>query len=256
MVEDILRELIELSRGLGQPELDYCILGEGNTSARADGSSFWVKASGAELRCADASSFVRVDMGRVLALLEGPDLSDQAIKEALEAARLDPAATGRPSVETVLHAACLALEGVRFVGHTHPTAINAILCSQQAEEATRGRLFPDEIVACGPASVFVPYTDPGLPLALEVGRRIEGYLQDYGEAPKVILMQNHGCIALGPTRASVENATFMLVKTARVILGTYALGGPKFLSEELVDYIYARPDEKYREALLAAIKQG
>jgi hypothetical protein len=38
----------------------------------------------------------------------------------------------------------------------------------------------------------------------------------------------------------------MYVKTARVILGTYALGGPHFLSQSAVDRIHTRPDEDYR----------
>ena len=36
MSEDILTQLVALSNRLGQPELEYAILGEGNTSARAD----------------------------------------------------------------------------------------------------------------------------------------------------------------------------------------------------------------------------
>jgi rhamnose utilization protein RhaD (predicted bifunctional aldolase and dehydrogenase) len=252
MADDTLRELVELSLQLGRPELDYCILGEGNTSARADEGSFWVKASGAELARADASSFVRVDMGRVLALLEGPELSDQAIKEALEAARLDPAAAGRPSVETVLHAACLSLEGVRFVGHTHPTAVNALTCSLAFEEAFTGRLFPDEIVLCGPASLLVPYTDPGLPLARAVRGRLAAYLEEYGEPPKVILLQNHGLFALGRSAREVAAITAMAVKAARVLLGTYAAGGPRFLPPEAVARIHTRPDEAYRRRKLGA----
>jgi hypothetical protein len=36
MVNEILRQLITLSNNLGRPELDYAIMGEGNTSARVD----------------------------------------------------------------------------------------------------------------------------------------------------------------------------------------------------------------------------
>ena len=41
-----MRELVEMSRYLGDPGKGYAILGEGNTSARIDGDSFYVKASG------------------------------------------------------------------------------------------------------------------------------------------------------------------------------------------------------------------
>ena len=39
-------------------------------------------------------------------------LSDDETRQALQAAKLDPAASAHPSVETVLHALCLALPGV------------------------------------------------------------------------------------------------------------------------------------------------
>ena len=118
----------------------------------------------------------------------------------------------------------------------------------QVEEAIAGRLFPDEIVYCGPAPVYIPYTDPGLPLARRVRAEIDRYLDEYGEVPKVILMQNHGLIALGRTAAEVENITAMAVKAARVLLGSYALGGPHFLSPAAVERIHTRPDELYRRA--------
>jgi rhamnose utilization protein RhaD (predicted bifunctional aldolase and dehydrogenase) len=243
---ETLTEVIGMSRTLGHPALDYVILGEGNSSARIDGETFWVKASGAEMRTIEAGGFVQVRFDGVLSLLETGHLGDAEVKARLEAARVDPEASARPSVETVLHALALKLDGVNFVGHTHPTAVNAILCSKKAEEAVAGRLFPDEIVYCGPAPVYVPYTDPGVPLALAIRDAIDRYLDEYHENPKVILMRNHGLIALGKTASEVENITAMFVKTARVILGAYALGGPHFMSAEAVARIHSRPDEQYR----------
>ena len=79
---DILEQLVELSNNLGQPEHDYAILGEGNTSARVDEQTFWVKASGTELRTITAGGFVQVSFKRALAMLNGPELSDQKVKKA------------------------------------------------------------------------------------------------------------------------------------------------------------------------------
>ena len=176
----------------------------------------------------------------------GGNLDDEQVRAGLLAARMDPAATARPSVETILHALALQVRGVNFVGHTHPTAVNAILCSAGAEEAIAGRLFPDEIVYCGPAPVYVPYTDPGLPLARAVSAGIHRHLDEHGLPPKVVLMQNHGLIALGKTATEVVNITAMYVKAARVLLGTYALGGPHFMSQAAATRIHTRPDELYR----------
>ncbi len=247
---EILTQLITLSNNLGQPANDYVILGEGNTSVRVDDTSFFVKASGTEMRTIGPAGFVQVRFEPILALLDGPDLSDEAVKQALIEAKVDPQAQGHPSVETALHALCLQLPGVNFVGHTHPTAINRLTCSAAFETAISGRLFPDEIVVCGPAPVIIPYTDPGLPLAREVRQRINAYLDTYGERPKTILMQNHGFIALAGTAQQVENITAMAVKAARILVGAYALGGPRFMSPEAVRRIHTRPDEHYRQRII------
>jgi rhamnose utilization protein RhaD (predicted bifunctional aldolase and dehydrogenase) len=239
-----------MSQNLGNPANDYVILGEGNTSARADEQSFWVKASGTQLRTIGPEGFVQVNFGPVLAMLDSPDLSDEEVKQALTEAKLDPAAPGHPSVETAMHAACLQLPGVNFVGHTHPTAVNMITCSAAFETAVNGRSFPDEIVMCGPAPVVIPYVDPGLPLAREIKRRIDIFIDAYGELPKVIMMQNHGLVALAATAQQVENITAMAVKAARILVGTYALGGPRFLPPAVIDRIHTRPDEHYRQRII------
>lgn len=242
----VLQQLVEMSNRLGDPALDYAILGEGNTSARADAETFWVKASGTELRTMQADDFVLMRFDRVLELLDAGDLDDAALKARLDAAKVERGVSARPSVETVLHALALQLEGVNFVGHTHPTAVNALLCSTCAEEAVAGRLFPEEIVYCGPASVYVPFTPPGLPLARAVRERIGCYLDEYGETPKLILMQNHGLIALGASARDVEATTAMAVKAARIRLGALALDGLCPLSKEAVTFIHTWPAERYR----------
>lgn len=249
---ELLDQLVTMSRSLGDPANDYVILGEGNSSAKIDADSFWVKASGTELRTISAAGFVQVSFDRTKAMLVGPELSDSQVRQALADAKIDPAAPGHPSVETVLHAACLDLEGVNFIGHTHPTAINMLTCSVAFDEAFAGRLFPDEIVVCGPAPVLIPYTDPGLPLAREVYRRIHRYIDTYGELPKVLHLQNHGLFVLAGTAKQVENITAMMVKTARILVGVYALGGPHFMTPENVARIHTRPDEHYRQKILGA----
>jgi rhamnose utilization protein RhaD (predicted bifunctional aldolase and dehydrogenase) len=244
--EEILEKLIAMTRSLGEAHKDYVILGEGNSSARIDEETFWVKVSAAKMGTIGPEGFVEVRFDRILDMLEGGGLSDEEVKEGLMAAKVDPNAPGRPSVETMLHALALTGGGVAFVGHTHPTAVNAILCSKRAEEAISGRLFPDEVVVCGPAPAYVPYTDPGLPLARQVRQVLEEYAEKYGEAAKVIVIQNHGLIALGRSTDQVEYITDMYVKTCRVLLGTYALGGPNFMSQQAVERIHSRPDIMHR----------
>jgi rhamnose utilization protein RhaD (predicted bifunctional aldolase and dehydrogenase) len=250
MPSDALQALVTLSNRLGNPGLDYVIMGEGNTSARADAQTFWVKASGYELRTITAEGLIRVAFDKVLGLLNGGAMSDKVVEDGLNAAKVDPEITAHPSVETLLHAICLNLEGVNFVGHTHPTAVNMLTCSAAFNTAFNGRLFPDEIVVCGPAPILVPYTDPGVPLARKVKELIDDYLNRFGISPRVILIQNHGMIALGRDATHVENITAMMVKTARILQGAIAAGGPHFMPPKEVERIHGRPDEHYRQRLL------
>lgn len=246
---EILGELVRMSAYLGKPENDYVILGEGNTSAKA-GEFFFVKASGRYLADSSAQAFVKVDHKKALDVLDQGDLSDDQIKDALLAACADPSAGVRPSVETTFHAFLLTLLDVNFVGHTHPTAVNSLMCSVNAEKILSGRIFPDEIVYCGVAPMYVPYIDPGLGLAREIRRRTQRFHEDHGVYPKVILIQNHGLIALGKTAHEVEAITAMWCKTCRVLMGACAFGGINYFTRENVDRIFSRPDEHYRKQQL------
>jgi rhamnose utilization protein RhaD (predicted bifunctional aldolase and dehydrogenase) len=244
--QEILGQLVAMSRALGDPGRDYVILGEGNTSARVDDERMYVKASGARLEDITAEGFALVARSKVLAMLDGGALDDAEVERGLRESLVDPASPRRPSVETLLHAFMLGLDGVNFVGHTHPTAVNAILCSREGMRALAGRVYPDEIVVCGMAPVLVDYVDPGVPLARAVRDATQRYSEERGYRPQAVLIQNHGLIALGATPMQVEAVTATWVKTARIITGAMAFGGPRHLSEEHVRRICTRPDEAYR----------
>jgi len=241
---DALDELVRLSRELGNPAHDYVILGEGNTSVMADEGSFWVKASGTQLIEADRDSFVRVRSGPILESLLSGTMDDGQVKQLLTSSTVE--GNRAPSIETFLHALCLQFDGVRFVGHTHPTVALGLLASQHSRELFCGSLFPDQIVLLGPRYVYVPYEDPGLPLALSVQREIDAFVSREQRIPRVILMENHGVIALGESASAVLNITQMLVKTCRILAGTLAAGGPRWLTEANVERIDQRPDELAR----------
>jgi rhamnose utilization protein RhaD (predicted bifunctional aldolase and dehydrogenase) len=245
-VDAKLEALVAMSRELGDPANDYLILGEGNTSALVDEQSFFVKASGVHLQGIDETGFVRVARQPIRWMLQAESMTDEQIKGGLMDACLGDGSQ-RPSVETFFHAALLELAGVEFIGHSHPAAVNALLCSNQAEQAVAGRLFPDEIVYCGPASAFVPYTDPGLPLAHAVRKAADEFIEQYQVPPRVIVMQNHGMIALGGTPAEVLAATAMAVRAARARIGAQAFGGVRPLTPEEAERIFTRPDEHDRQ---------
>jgi rhamnose utilization protein RhaD (predicted bifunctional aldolase and dehydrogenase) len=233
-----------MSAELGKPAHDYAIIGEGNTSVRADADTFWVKASGTQLAQANRASFVRVQFTPILAALKQCQMDDEGVKHLLKTVTVEGERS--PSIETFLHAICLQLEGVNFVGHTHPTAAVGLLCGQSSRELFGGNLFPDQIVVLGPALAYVSYADPGLPLAQAVRRSLDDFSGQHGCPPKVVLLENHGVIVLGRSAQDVLNGTQMLVKTCRILATSAAAGGPRFLSTGHVDRINRRPDELAR----------
>lgn len=94
----------------------------------------------------------------------------------------------RPSVETSLH----NIIGYAYVVHLHPTLVNALMCSQNAESELR-KLF-------GEKALFVEYTDPGYVLFKKVDEKLKAYRATYNEEPHVIWLQNHGILWLPTLR--------------------------------------------------------
>jgi len=248
--EEVLRQLIEMSHWLGEESRGLAILGEGNTSARITDDTFYVKASGTQLSTIAAEGFVEVHAPKVLAMLEGPALSDEEIKQTLRSAMVEPSGEYLPSIETLFHAYLLSLPGVSFIGHTHPVSVSGILCSKGWREVTRQRVFPDEIVCCGPRPAYVKYVDPGVPLARAIRDSVKQFIDEESERPRAILMQNHGLIALGSTPKEVQGVSAMWDKTAKILAATFRFGGPNYLSDAHVSRIHTRPDEEQRKKLI------
>lgn len=243
---EILKNLISLSHALGKPERGLAMIGEGNTSALLPDGTYYLKASGSELGTIKEEDFVRLKQDTVLALLEKGNVPEAELKVLFEQAKSDPSQTRRPSVEALMHALCLSYEGVQFVGHTHPMHINRLTCSNSYPANLQGRMYPDEIVLLGVDSVFVPYTDPGIPLALEIKRLIDAYIEKYKGVPKSLYIQNHGFVALGTSAQEVENITLTAEKAASIRLGAILAGGICLLDPKTVQHIMGRADEKYR----------
>lgn len=249
MSAEATQSLLALSHHLGDARLRMAILGEGNTSVRLDDETFLVKASGSNLATLQAADVTRCSFACLLPLLDAEGATDIAVDQALMAARLDPAAK-KPSIEAIFHAFLLTLPGVRCVGHVHAIAVNQLLCSPRAREFADRRACPDEIVMCGVESVFVPYADPGLGLSRAIRREVIGFVKRTGRDPKLILLQNHGIIAVGPSPKAVLGSLLMAEKAAEIFIGAAALGGPVFLSPEQCERIAGRPDEHYRQKML------
>lgn len=245
--------LAVLSQQLGDPAADLAILGEGNTSADAGDGSFLVKASGVSLGQAGAGDFVRLDTAAVLELVEDTALDEHdlpALTGRLRAAAHDPGSP-TPSIEAMLHALAIGVAGAAYVGHTHPTAVNGLLCSERAGELVAGPLFPDQVVVCGRHALLVPYAEPGLPLGRVVRDGLREFTDRHGQPPQLVYLGNHGIVALGSSAQEVLAITAMAVKAARVLTAALSVGAPARLPEESADRLDRRPDEIERRRRLA-----
>ena len=192
MDKQSLAQLVEISRAVGANP-DYVQAAGGNTSVKSpDGRTMAIKASGTALMSmSESSGWVEMDVAAVLGVLERADLAalPSAEREARVLEHLQKAAIGshgRPSVETALH----AMLG-RVVVHTHAVAANAVNCGP-GPEALQDLAWP-----CQPPPLWVPYCDPGWRLATEVKTAAEAYRREYGGAPAVIFMENHGILVAG-----------------------------------------------------------
>ncbi len=244
----ILSELIQLSHELGVEERQLVILGEGNLSADCGDGTFWVKASGSSMVDIDETGFSRVRFEPVLELCSLHDPTEQQVINGLKDS-LVTEGMRQPSVETFLHAICLHETEARYIAHTHPTSVLSILCSKLGAEPLMNHIFPETIPICGRAPAVVPYTDPGFKLAHAVRQSLQEFRDVYGETPKMMLMINHGLVALGKSPQEALKITRIADKWARIVLATYPLGGPNYLTGDQVDRFARRLDEEIRKEL-------
>lgn len=187
-----IEDLIAISRKFGQ-DSRFVIAGGGNTSYKNE-EKLWVKASGHALATITEDGFAVLDRTLLNEMGEKAYSQDTAVRE--EQVKNDLAVAcvtkdRRPSVETSLHN-CM---GFAFVVHLHPTLVNGLMCSVNAEALCR-EMFPE--------ALYIEYTDPGYTLFKKVYDRIKAYKAANGKEPQVIFLQNHGIFVGGDTTAEIE----------------------------------------------------
>ncbi|MBQ9310513.1 MAG: SDR family NAD(P)-dependent oxidoreductase [Bacteroidales bacterium] len=191
-MEKNIEQLIEVSRRYGA-DSRFVIAGGGNTSFKT-ADRLWVKASGHALATIGEDGFAVLDRAKLNPMGTKTYSADTAereaqVKEDLAAACITK--DRRPSVETSMHNAI----GFAFVVHLHPTLVNALMCSVQAESKCR-ELFPE--------ALYIPYCDPGYTLFKKVYDEIQAYKAAHGAEPQVIFLQNHGIFVAADTVAEID----------------------------------------------------
>lgn len=219
--EEQLREIVALSNEFGA-DPGFTRAGGGNSSAKVDGV-LWIKPSGVSMATLTAGDLVPLDQATLNDALDAPDPDPShgdPVNHLAQLARLDQGSR-RPSVEILFH----ALIADTYVLHTHPLLINAITCNADGEALTR-ELFGDDVL-------WVPYVDPGLPLAREVAAQRDAYTARTGSpAPKITFLMNHGLIVSGDDPAQLRADSWRVSRTIQRAVNA-ASGGLAAVAEAL-----------------------
>ena len=227
-----IQELIGLAQTLGNHASQVTLWKEGACAVKLSNNRFAVTGCEAQLAQLREEEVLEYNLQTIQQLSENEATTDEDILEAFGGE-----SAPSPSRDTLVMAYFLGLDGVRFVAHTQPVEINQSLSSPRARQFADRRISPSEILACGAASLLVPYVDPGLNLAREVRRKMVLWRDRYKVPPKIALIQNHGMFVLAASVEEVVQTIEMAIKSAKIFTGAATLGGPVFLTPNNVMHI-------------------
>ncbi|BBY04380.1 L-fuculose-phosphate aldolase [Mycobacterium seoulense] len=134
------------------------------------------------------------------------------------------AADGRsPSSELQLHLACYrAFDDIGSVIHSHPVWATMFAIAHQSIPAC----IDEFAVYCGGDVRCTEYAASGTP---DVGANAVKALDGRGAA----LIANHGLVAVGPRPDKALHITALVERTAQIVWGARALGGPVPIPEDV-----------------------
>jgi rhamnose utilization protein RhaD (predicted bifunctional aldolase and dehydrogenase)/NAD(P)-dependent dehydrogenase (short-subunit alcohol dehydrogenase family) len=205
-----LAAIVELSHRFGlDPEFSRA--GGGNSSAKAEGVMY-IKPSGAPLAELTAEALIGLELRPLLELLDAPEPPDSPggtdeVMRVATASRVGLDDGRRPSVEFLFH----ALLPQRYVLHTHPIGVNALTCSSRGRELAT-ELFGDQVL-------WIPYTNPGLPLARQIRDARRGHETRTGSpAPSALLLQNHGLVVAADSPDEIDRVSNWIVEAIQARL--------------------------------------
>ncbi len=240
-----IRDAIAMSQRFGR-DPEYTRGGGGNSSVK-EGGIVYIKPSGVSLADIEADDLVPLATGPLLELLlNGGAEADEArmpgapdpVMRAAAKVRMAEAKGRRPSVELMFH----SLLPERFVLHTHAIVPNAVTCNQDGEAIMRD-LFGDD-------ALWVPYTDPGLPLARKIHQLREAHRARTGQAaPKITFMGDHGIIVSADTTAEIAALNEHVLGTVREAIEKHgiSIGGSGRAAARIA------ADEAHANAMVKAI---
>lgn len=233
-----IEELVQLARWAGTHPARLVLGGEGAVAALLPTGTIAISTAHARLAKLGPEGVVKCHLEKALVLIEAVEVTPE-----MEAQVLADPASPAPNADLTAFADLFAFDGIRFALHTQPIPVNQIVCSPRARQFSDRRNLPGEIETCGQSSLLVPFMPPGVSLAREIRRKLVLWRDRYKETPKLILIQNHGMIALGATPEEVQTVTEAAVKYAEIFVGAAMLGGPEFLKPNYISQIDAANKE-------------
>ncbi len=193
-------------------QLGWVAANDGNVSARLSDGTFLATPTGISKSFITPEKLVRIDeSGKVLEALEGY----------------------RPSSEIKMHLKCYAdREDVGGVLHAHPpVATGFAVANKPLDEYS----MIETVIAIG----SVPVTPYGTPSTDEVPKAIEPYLQEHD----VMLLQNHGALAVGADVLTAYYRMETLELFAKITLNAHLIGGAQELSKENIDRLISMREQ-------------
>ena len=199
----MLDKITALSHEFGTSE--YIQGGGGNTSAK-NKETLWIKPSGTTLGDIKKEMFVAMDRSKLARICDtkmpaNASAREETVKDMMMAA-MYPYASGRPSVEALLHDSFNA----KFVVHTHPALLNGLTCAKNGEAVCK-KLFPE--------ALWAEYVDPGYTLSVAVRKLIKDFIAKKGHEPEMVIIENHGIFVAGETAEHIEKLYKTLMSTLR-----------------------------------------
>ncbi len=190
-----LEKLIQLSKHYGSNK-DYIIASGGNSSFKTE-DYLWITASGSFLGKLEKSDILKLSRKQLAELKSksyssDPRQREEEVKNDLASSIAESVTGKRPSVETSLH----DLIDYAYIIHTHPTLVNGLLCSNQAESKTK-ELFQEK-------ALYIEYQDPGYTLFKRVEQGIQHYRREHNRDPQLIFIQNHGIFVNANSPEEIE----------------------------------------------------
>lgn len=126
--------------------------------------------------------------------------------------------------------------------------IRSVLASRETIVNLQQSLSPDHIVYMGHTPLV--YDDMIENQILEsIESDYKNFTAKWGKEPKTILILGKGFISMGNSKKGAETARLLMLDAIRVIRISESFGGPKFMSDEKVQFINTWEVEKYRAKL-------